>query len=420
VVRADAPALEGPAQRWVVFGAMCAVYFAFGIILQAIPPMVAEVRADLDVSRGMLGFALGAWSLIYIVTAPPAGQVIDRIGLRWSLAVGSLLVAVSAALQSMAQGIGMLWIAIGVIGIGGPLVSLAAPKLVAISFPDGPERALAIGFYTSAPAVGGVLALLLTHSVLLPLFGDWRNVLLFEAALNVVAAVAWVLVSGRAPERASSGTGVAELPPPSAGMVARALLGSSGFRLAVSLGVGTFFITQGVSAWLPNMLEEHSGLSPEAAAAWAAGSMAVGISARLVMPGAARPERRSFILLTVMVALAMAMVTMAVGPTATDAVAALVLGLRSALTSLVILVLMEADHVTSANVALAYGMWLSAGQVGGALGPQVVGMVGDSRLGFPGALIGMAGMLVVMMAVLFRDDRRHPTASTPATLRVEA
>lgn len=418
--RADVPTgPDGPAHRWIVFGAMCAVYCAFGIILQAIPPMVAEVRADLDVSRGMLGFALGAWSLIYIVTAPPAGQVMDRLGLRWSLTIGSLLVAVSAALQSIAQGIGMLWIAIGVIGIGGPLVSLAAPKLVALSFPDPRQRALAIGFYTSAPAVGGVLALLLTHSVLLPLLGDWRNVLLFEAALNVVATVAWVLVSGRAAE-ARGGADRTDLPRPGAAMVARALIGSSGFRLAVSLGIGTFFISQGVSAWLPNMLEEHTGLSADAAAAWAAASMAVGISARLVMPSAARPERRPFVLFVVMVALAMAMTLMAFGPPAVDVSAALVLGMRSALTSLVILVLMDADHVTTANVAFAYGMWLSAGQVGGALGPQVVGMVGDSRLGFPGALLGMAGMLVVMMAVLFRDGRRHPTVATPTTLPVDA
>jgi len=74
--------------RWVLFGAMCVVYFAFGVILLAIPPMVSEVRADLGISRGMLGFALGAWALLYIVTAPPAGQIIDRLGLRRSLAAG--------------------------------------------------------------------------------------------------------------------------------------------------------------------------------------------------------------------------------------------------------------------------------------------------------------------------------------------
>ena len=34
-------------------------------------------------------------------------------------------------------------------------------------------------------------------------------------------------------------------------------------------------------------------------------------------------------------------------------------------------------------------------------------MFGDSGLGFPGALVTMAILLVVMMAVLFGDDRRR-------------
>ena len=178
---------------------MCVVYFAFGVILLAIPPMVSEVRADLGISRGMLGFALGAWALLYIVTAPPAGQIIDRLGLRRSLAAGAILVALSAAMQAAAQGVVMLWLAIAVIGIGGPLVSLSAPKLVAVWFADPHERAHAVGLYTSAPPLGGVFALLLTNSVLLPALGSWRAVLLFEAGISLAAAVAWIAVSSRAP-----------------------------------------------------------------------------------------------------------------------------------------------------------------------------------------------------------------------------
>ena len=70
------------------------------------------------------------------------------------------------------------------------------------------------------------------------------------------------------------------------------------------LGIGTFFITQGLSAWLPSMLEEDTGLSAGAASNWAAASLAVGIVARLVMPGLANPQRRSMMLHALMIALA--------------------------------------------------------------------------------------------------------------------
>ena len=152
------------------------------------------------------------------------------------------------------------------------------------------------------------------------------------------------------------------------------------------LGIGTFFITQGLAAWLPDILEEHSGISAGAASNWAAGSLAVGIFARLVIPGLASPERRSMLLYGVMIALGVAMVLMAFGPPGTDVAAALVLGLRSTLSSLVIVVLMEAEQVTAANAGLAYGLWFSAVGIGGAVGPLVIGAFGDSDVGFPGAL----------------------------------
>jgi cyanate permease len=106
-----------------------------------------------------------------------------------------------------------------------------------------------------------------------------------------------------------------------------------------------------------------------------------------------------------MAALAVAMVVMAFGPTGSHLPAALVIGLRSTLNSLVILVLMEADQVTSANAGLAYGLWFSAVEVGGASGPPIVGAFGDADVGYTGALVAMAAMLVVMMLVLFRADR---------------
>jgi CP family cyanate transporter-like MFS transporter len=392
------------AYRWVIFGAMCAVYFAFGVVLLAIPPMAADVRTDLGISRSVLGFALGAWALLYIVTAPPAGRIIDRLGLRRSLTAGSLLIAISAAVQAGARDGAMLWLAIGIIGIGGPLVSLSAPKLVADWFTDARERALAVGFYTSAPAIGGLFALALTNSVLLPVLGGWRSVLLFEAAMNLLAAVAWVVVSGRAPT-APSGAAPPGPSSPRAWSATKQLLAGSGVRLAMVLGIGSFFITQGLSAWLPDMLEEHSGLSGGAASTWAAVSLGVGIAARLAVPGLARPERRSVVLHGVMAALAVAMVVMAFGPFAVQVPAALVIGFRSTLNSLVIVVLMESDQVTPANAGLAYGLWFSAVEIGGAAGPPLVGAFGDSQVGYPGALVAMAAVLAVMIAALLRADR---------------
>ncbi len=90
------------------------------LAVTAIAPMLTAVRDDLGVSRGAMGFALGAWALIYIVTAPLAGRFIDRIGLGWSLALGGLSVSGSLVLRAAAQGLGSLWLAIAFFGVFGP------------------------------------------------------------------------------------------------------------------------------------------------------------------------------------------------------------------------------------------------------------------------------------------------------------
>lgn len=400
----DGPiALTGPsapsATRWVVFSAMCVVYLTFGIVVLAIPPMMSDVRADLGLSRGAIGFALGAWALLYIVTAPPAGRVIDRVGLHRSLAAGAFLVALSAAAQALAQNLAMLWLAIAIVGVGGPLISLSAPKLVAVWFTDPRERALAIGFYTSAPAIGGAIALAATNSVLLPLLGHWRVVLLAEAAACVLAGLLWTVVSRRSPSLPVAAT---------AGGVdaARSLLRSPGVRLAVVLGIGSFFMTQGLSAWLPDILVELRGFETATAANWAAVSLTIGIVARLAIPGLARPERRSLVVHTVLAAMLVALTVLAVGPAGWAVAAVIVLGLRSVLNSLVSVILMEADQVTAANAGLAYGLWFAAVEVGGAAGPLAVGALGDSSAGFAGALLAMAGVTALMMMALFVFDVR--------------
>ena len=78
----DAPESEslgpgGRSGRWVLFAGVYAVYFAFGVVALSIPPLVGEVRADLGLSRVAMGLALGAWQLVYLGSAPPAGRLVE-------------------------------------------------------------------------------------------------------------------------------------------------------------------------------------------------------------------------------------------------------------------------------------------------------------------------------------------------------
>ena len=397
-----------------MLAAMCGVYFAFGVILLAIPPMVNDVRGDLGISRGGLGFALGAWPFIYIFTAPPAGRMIDRIGMRRAITIGIALITVSGLIQASARGLATLWVAIAIIGVGGPLISASAPKLVADWFADPKERPFAVGLYTSAPALGGVFALVLTNAFLLPVLGSWRRVLLVESAVCIVALLVWIAVSHSAPEPPSDDGG--PIAPADDGSV-RSLLASRGVRLALVLGLGSFFVNQALGNWLPNILEEGSGLSANVASNVAGIALAIGIAARLAVPGLATGERRALVLSSVMGVMAVSLVVMTVHEPGIVITAALVLGVRSALNSLVIVVLMEADGVTRANMGTANGLWFSIAEIGGAAGPVTVGVISDSSAGFEGALVVLAAVLALLVVVTVVDDRWHRAQRVSATPR---
>lgn len=386
-----------------MFAAMAGVYYSFGMMVSSIPPMVTVVRDDLGISRASMGLALGAWALIYIVSAPPAGRIIDRIGLRWSLALGSAFIVISGIARAGAQGLGTFWLAIAVFGVGGPLVSASAPKLVMTWFEDPAERRLAVGLYTAAPALGGVTALMITNSVLLPLLDDWRLVLVTYSAVALAAGVGWLVVASPAGERhvesAQAGSNLD-------GGGWREILSGRGVQLAFVLGVGTFFVNHALSAWLPNVLETDSGLSPSVASAWAGASVIVGIAASMWLPRLATSGRRGAVIAGSCGVVGVSLVVMAVAASAwVDVTAVLVVGVRAALIPLVIVVLMEADGVTTSNVGLANGLWFSAVQFGGTSGPLVVGAIGDTGPGFPAALWMLAAILGVLALIAVTGQR---------------
>jgi cyanate permease len=386
-----------------MLAALCGVYFAFGVVTAAIPPMLDQVRADLGLSRSAVGVALGAWPLIYVGTAPVAGRVIDRIGVHRAVLAGIGLITTSTLIQAAAQGLLTLWLAIAIFGVGGPLISASAPKLVAEWYVDRSELPRTVGLYTSAPALGGVVTLVLTNSVLLPLFGSWRTVLVAESVVCVASALVWAVVNRAAPqppvdEHEVSADGDGSI---------RSLLRSAGVRLALVLGIGAFFLNHGLQNWLPNIVEVGSGTSANVASTVAAASLAIGITSRVLIPAYATAERRARLLIVVMTAMAISLAAMTLGSVPVTVVAALVVGVRSALNSLVILVLIESDGVTRANMGTVNGLWFSIVEIGGAAGPLAIGAISDTSVGFDGALFLLAAVLVTMIVITASASQRH-------------
>ena len=103
--------------------------------------------------------------------------------------------------------------AVMLFGLGGPIVSAGAPKVVVANF-EGSSRGLAMGIYMTGPAIGGIVSLTLTNSLLLPVLDNsWRAVMMLWGGVAFAAAVAWFLIASRQPGKAEPATtaGVSQL-----------------------------------------------------------------------------------------------------------------------------------------------------------------------------------------------------------------
>ncbi len=382
------------------------IYFCFGLMTASLAPLVPLIRAEFGIGNAAMGLILGAWPLVYIAAALPCGVLLDRIGTRRGLFLAGLVIALSGVLRSVADGPAMLLFAVAVFGIGGPLISVGAPKLVAGLF-QGADRGTAMGIYMTGPYLGGIASLSLTHSVLLPLAGgEWRSVALILAGVAAVSSLAWVAVLGRAP--AGSGRLAGEGKKFNIGAFVE-LLRHPEVRLILAMSVGIFFINHALNNWLPAVLMSK-GLDASAAGLWSALPSVVGVAGALILPRLATPRWRYRIMagLFAMALLASLLLQGQMGP---GVVGALVMqGIaRSAMMTIAMLFLMETPGVPAERLGLAGGLFFTMAEIGGVLGPVIFGAVSETALGFalPLGMISLVAVaLMLSLAALVRARRR--------------
>lgn len=408
------PSMSAPAGlRWRMLFGVWLIYSCFGLTIAGLAPLVAPITRDLALSHAEMGGVLGIWQLVYILAAVPCGALLDRMGPRRALFLGALVIAASGLLRSLAGDFVMLCLAVGLFGIGGPIISSGAPKVVSQWF-HGRDRGFAMGIYITGPAVGSIAAFALTNSVLMPLFDhDWRLVLQLWAALCVLGGATWFLLAGHGAARAAERVEAAQ-PRPSQRQVLAQLVRLPAVRLLLAMSIGIFMFNHGINSWLPELLRAD-GMSATEAGYWATVPTVVGIAGSLMIPRLATPARRLSILalLAVFAAIASLLLHAEAGP-------ALLTGLilqgvaRSSLMTVAVLTLVETAGVGERHAGTASGLFFSAAEVGGASGPIVLGVLYDATGGFAAGLGLLTGIaLLLLLGVLRLQQLGRRTEAKP-------
>ncbi|MBX9606033.1 MAG: MFS transporter [Gammaproteobacteria bacterium] len=372
--------------RWLVLLGVWVIYTAFGLVAASLAPLVKQIEHDLGMSHAQMGGVMGAWQLVYIVAALPCGVLLDRLGARWALLLGALCVAASAYWRGEATSFAGLAAAVMLFGVGGPIISAGAPKVIAQWF-QGPSRGLAMGIYITGPALGGVACLTLTPAWLLPRFdNDWRFILSLWAGVTVAAGLVWLALASLPGVRDKTDERQSSSHEPHR-EVLMGLLRLPSVRLVLGMAVGVFMVSHGMSNWLPALLT-HGGMPEVQAGYWSSVPTLVGILGSLTIPRLAVPERRFLILALLSSAILAASVLLQF-----TAPAALFPGLvlqgiaRSTLTTVLMLSLVELPEVGARHAGVASGLFFGAGEIGGMLGPLILGVLYDWTHGFAAGLV---------------------------------
>ena len=396
-----------------MLGGVWLIYFGFGLLSLAMAPLVDPISRDLGLSYTTMGAILGAWPLVYIVAAAPCGAFVDRVGLKWSLFLAALIITASGGLRVVAVDAVSMFVAVGLFGIGGPLVSIGAPKAIAQWF-EGAERGFAMGVYITGPFLGHILALALTNSVLMPfLDGNWREVLLIYSGFILATGIVWFLLGSHPINRVVERAGLRRETIGGQMAVFAALLRQRSIQVILAMSIGAFFLHHAIANWLPEMLRT-GGMAPDEAGIWSALPTAVGIVGALLIPRLATPPRRFAILIALALCTgAGALLLLATGvPALVVALALQGIG-RGTLIAVLILVLMETRGVDPRNTGAAVGLFFSAAEIGGVLGPLVIGAMSDVTGGFDAGLwlLGAVSVALVGLLYLHRGIERRDVAA---------
>jgi predicted MFS family arabinose efflux permease len=159
---------------------------------QVVAAIATSVKAALDIDREQFGYMASAFSLAYLVAAPIAGALVDRVGARRGLTGALIAWTIVAAMQALVPSFGMLLALRIALGVAEAPSFPAAAQSVRRALPAG-DRSAAFGLVFTGSSIGAAIAVLVAP----PLdarFG-WRVAFAATAVAGLLWLPLWLVVT---------------------------------------------------------------------------------------------------------------------------------------------------------------------------------------------------------------------------------
>lgn len=167
---------------------------------QVVAVLAPTITADLRIDETSYGLLASAFSLAYLVGAPVAGRMIDRVGARRGLLAAVLLWSAIAALHALVPGFAVLFALRIALGLAEAPSFPGAAQTVHRALPPD-ERARGFGVLFTGSSIGAMIAAPLATAIDAR-FG-WRVAMVVTAVAGLVWVPLWLAFAWSREGRAS-------------------------------------------------------------------------------------------------------------------------------------------------------------------------------------------------------------------------
>lgn len=379
--------------------------FAMWVPTFCIPPMEHILKEGLHITHAQasLLFSIPIWMVGAV--ALPAGLIADKIGFKKAGGIGAILIVLGSLLRTTATDASSLIAFTFIYGVGFGWAFASLPKMISAWVPRE-KVGIATGIYTAGMFTGNALALALTMPLVFPLTNSVQGVFFFWSIPAIVAIVTWWVFVKEPPAKSlnvesMSRNNVSFRPLLSKMLKNRSLLLLSGFYALHSFYYYTW------AGWAPALVMLKGG-TPEFAGFISSLTLWIGIPATFIIPRLVHRAgiNKPFLWASAITMVISALVWASISLDMTWLLMVLVGFADSAI--LVIVLALPTEMVQEEEVGAASGLLISAGHIGGAVGPLIGGHTLDRTGNLNTALLILVGIAIAAVVLAFRLPETGP------------
>jgi len=344
------------------------VYSCFGIVSGSLAPISPLLIKELNLTYTQMGIILGFWQFIYIFTAMPTGNIIDKWQLKKSITIGIIVMLASMILRGLSINFMSLLLSVGLFSFGGPIASSGSPKLVATWFKKK-DRGIASGIYATGPVIGNAIAFASAPIIAINIFDNWRGISIIYGIILIIVLIIWLLFA----KNKSNNKQEINIQKVSY----KELIKINTVKIIMILSVIFFFISHSLGAWTPSVLIDKN-FSITNSGYITSISTIISLISLIIITSVFKKGKRKHAIIYILLISSVASLGIAFfsGFKLIFSIF-LIFSVKRALMPLSTLILMEHKDIGPQKIGTAAGMFFASAEIGGFSGPFIIGFMRD-------------------------------------------